>query len=252
MQEEPLYLWCAYPEDASTEAVVQWCAPKLSEDERDRWQTLRFGRLRREYLTTRALARTSLSKYRPVAPEAWRFHLNTYGKPSVYPDCGLRFNLSNSPGLVVCLIAQGAEVGVDAEPYERAAKIAELGPQVFSPDEINQLEALHSAERFDRALSVWTLKEAYIKARGEGLTLPLNKISFLFGDVDGIRLQLSPCISAEPRRTWRFCLLDHGNHRIALMAELANDPKLQLWEARPISAPPIRLPLAEQRWFQSS
>lgn len=252
MEEEPLYLWCAYPEDASNEAVAQWCVTLLSEDERARCQSFRFDRHRCEYLTTRTLVRTALSYYCSVAPQAWHFQLNTYGKPSVSPDCGLRFNLSNSPGLVVCLIAKGAEVGVDAEPYQRAEKIAELGAAIFSPQEINQLEALRGAERLDRALSLWTLKEAYIKARGKGLTLPLNGISFVFGDAEGIHLQLDRRIDDEPRQTWRFSLLDHASHRIALMTGLTDDPKLQLWEARPILAPATRLHLVDVPWYRSS
>lgn len=250
MQEQPLYLWCAYPEDASNEAVVQWRTTLLSEEEWTRSQTFRFDRHRREYLTTRALARIALSHYCSVAPEAWHFELNTYGKPSVSPNCGLRFNLSNCPGLVVCLIAQGAEVGVDAEPYERAGKIAELGATIFSPQEINQLAALRDAERLDRALSLWTLKEAYIKVRGKGLTLPLNKISFVFGG--GIHLQLDRRVDDEPRQSLRFSLLDHASHRIALMTELTVDPKLQLWETRPILAPALKVPVDDVHWYRFS
>jgi 4'-phosphopantetheinyl transferase len=250
MEEEPLDLWCAYPEDASTEAVTERCAILLSEDERAHCERFRFDRHRREYLTTRALVRSALSYYRPLAPKAWHFESNTHGKPSIHPDCGLRFNLSNSPGLVVCLISQGAEVGVDAEPYERAEKIAELGPEIFSPDEIAQLATLHSADKLDRALSLWTLKEAYIKAMGAGLTLPLNTISFLLGE-DRFRLERAPSISEEPPRHWRFCLLDHAGHRVAIMAATAAVPKLQLWEARPVFAPPAKLPTAQERWFSS-
>jgi 4'-phosphopantetheinyl transferase len=251
MDKKPLHLWYAHPEDL-TEAVTQACTPLLSEDERAQWQTFRFDRHRREYLTTRALVRTALSHYYPLAPEAWRFQTNPYGKPTVDPDCGLRFNLSNSPGLVVCLIAQGVEVGVDAEPIERAAKIAELAAEVFSPLELAQLEAFPGPEKLDRALSLWTLKEAYTKAGGVGLSLPLNKFSFLFGGVEGIRLELDPCLGNKDGRRWRFCLVEHAGHRIALMAERATVPELQVWEARPLLAPPTRLAAGGELWFPAS
>ena len=250
MDKKPLHLWYAHPEDV-TEAITQACTPLLSEDERAQWQTFRFDRHRREYLTTRALVRTALSHYHPLAPEAWRFQTNPHGKPTVDPDCGLRFNLSNSLGLVVCLVAQGAEVGVDAEPIEHAEKVAELAPEVFSPLELAQLEALRGPEKLDRALSLWTLKEAYVKARGVGLSLPLNKFSFLFGGVEGIRLELDPCLSTEPAR-WRFCLVEYAGHRIALMAERATVPELQVWEVRPLLAPPTRLAAGGERWFPTS
>ena len=252
MDKETLYLWCAHPDDVLSEEVAEACAPLLSEDERALWQNFRFDRHRREYLTTRVLVRTALSHYYPNAPEAWRFQTNAYGKPTVTPDCGLRFNLSNSPGLVVCLIAQGAEVGVDAEPFERAEKIAELATEVLSPLELAQLEALRGPEKLDRSLSLWTLKEAFIKARGVGLSLPLNKVSFLFGGVEGIRLELDSALDNEPGRLWRFCLVEHAGHRIALMVDRATVPHLQVWEARPLLAPPTWLAVGREPWFPAS
>jgi 4'-phosphopantetheinyl transferase len=193
-----------------------------------------------------------MSQYHPLAPEAWRFGLNAHGKPYVDPKCGLSFNLSNSPALVVCLIAQGTEVGVDIEPHENAEKIAQLAPEVFSSLELAQLGTLRGAERLDRALSLWTLKEAYIKARGLGLALSLNRFSFLFGGMEGIRLELDASVQNEPGQGWRFCLLDRAGHRIALMAGLTSDPALQQWEARPVLAPPTRLTFGGERWFPAA
>lgn len=251
MDKKPLHLWYAYPEDL-TEAATQACTRLLSEDERAQWQTFRFDRHRREYLTTRALVRIALSHYHPLAPEAWRFQKNPYGKPTLDPDCGLRFNLSNSPGLVVCLIAQGTEVGVDAEPIERKEKIAELASEVLSPLEVAQLQTLRGPEKADRVLSLWTLKEAYVKARGMGLSLPLNKFSFLFGGVEGIHRELDPSLGTEPGSRWQFCLVEHANHRIALMVHSATAPELQVWEARPLLASPMRLAAVGELWFPAS
>lgn len=250
--KERLYLWFAHPKDLLTEAVTQKCALLLSEDERARWQRFRLGGNRHEYLMTRALVRTALSQYHPLAPEAWRFQANEYGKPSTDHDCGLRFNLSNSLDLVACLISKGVEVGVDVEPYERAEQIAELAPKVFSPPELAQLAALSNRERLDRALSLWTLKEAYIKATGMGLSQSMNRYSFLFGGAEGIRLELDIGSCDEPWRNWRFCLLDYAGHRVALMAEIATAPELQRWKARPFLAPPTRLADCEVQWFSAS
>ena len=141
---------------------------------------------------------------------------------------------------------------MDAEHIEHAEKVAELAPEMFSPLELAQLEALRGPEKLDRALSVWTLKEAYVKARGMGLSLPLNKFSFLFGGVEGIRLELDPCLVTEPGSRWRFCLLEHAGHRIALMAERATVPELQVWEARPLLALPTRLAAGEELWFPAA
>lgn len=245
---EPLELWCAYPDDLLDASVAAACAALLTPDEKSRCERLRFEPGRREFLASRALVRTALSRHHPTPPEAWRFRANSHGKPETDPACGLSFNLSNAPGLVVCLIACGAQVGIDAEPYARAAEILPLAPDVFSPGEQAQLHALPAEARPDRALSLWTLKEAYIKARGLGLSLPLARFSFLFGGVPGIHLEIDPALGDTPGR-WRFRLLDYAGHRIALMAALPAAPALQLWESRLFAAPPRQLPLPPEPWF---
>ena len=153
MERETLHLWCAYPDDLMADEAAQACARLLSEDEDKRWCAFKFERHRREFLATRALQRTALSACHSIAPQDWRFEVNAHGKPAAKPECGLRFNLSNSLGLVVCLVSEGAEVGVDVEPYERAEKIAEVAPRFFSPLELEQLERLGGAERLDRVLT---------------------------------------------------------------------------------------------------
>jgi len=248
MNEQTLHLWCAYPDDLLDEEAAEACARLLSDEELARWQRYKFDQNRREYLATHALVRTALSSYRPLAPEAWRFKLNDYGKPAVEPDCEPRFNLSNSTGLVVCLIGEGAEVGVDVEPRARARSILEIGPRVFSPRERAQLEDLREDERPERALRLWTLKEAYIKARGMGLALPLNKFYFVFEGANDIRMEMDEDFEDEPER-WRFCLLEFTGHCIALMVEDKAAPELNVWEARPASAAPRRLDLAKAAWF---
>jgi 4'-phosphopantetheinyl transferase len=143
--------------------------------------------------------------------------------------------------------ATGIEVGVDVESSSRAEEIVSLASHVFSLAEQAQLEALSATDRPARALSLWTLKEAYIKARGMGLSLPLRKISFLFGGTEGIRLRVEAGIDDDPAR-WRFCLLNHMEHRIALVAEGAASG-LEVWESHPLLSTPRRLPDREERWF---
>lgn len=246
--KRPLCLWLAYPEDMLGGRVADDCAQMLSEEERARWKGLRFDEHRREYLTTRFLVRTALSHCHPLPAEAWKFQVNSYGKPAVHPDCGLRFNLSNSSGLVVCLIGNEGELGVDAEPCDRATKIAELGCEFLSTLELAQLEVLPDQDKLNRALTLWTLKEAYIKARGLGLSLPLKKFSFVFDESDGFRLETDPCLNDDPTR-WRFCLLNWAGYRIALAVEGKTDPHLQVWEARPSVAAPVRQPSGGEKWF---
>ncbi len=183
-----------------------------------------------------------------LPPHGAHFALNAHGKPAVEPDCGLQFNLSNSVGLVVCLIAEGAEVGVDVESRERADEILKLAPRVFSSNEQTQLHDLDEAEKLDRALSLWTLKESYIKARGMGLAIPLDKFSFVFGRAEEVTLEIDPSLKDDPAR-WRFGLLDRAGHRIAMMIETLASPGLEIYEIRPLLSPPKRVGESGVQWL---
>lgn len=232
-----LQLWCAFPDDLLDPAAAAACAALLNEGERARWQRFRPERSRREYLATHALARTALSHSRPIAPRDWRFVTNAYGKPAPAPECGLRFNLSNSVGLAVCLVVDAPiEVGVDVEDRSRAAEIADIEYKVFSAAELAQVDALPETEKPGRYLSLWTLKEAYIKARGMGMALPLREISFLFDSAGEVRLEAADGVDEDASR-WRFRRLDYAGHRIAMVWEGAAGRGLELREARPPSSP---------------
>lgn len=249
-----LHLWCAHADDLLSEDTAHDCAEVLSEEERGRWQRFRVEHSRREYLAAHALVRNALSHYRPVAPRDWRFAIHAHGKPAPEPECGLRFNLSHSTGLVVCLVADApvdigpVEVGIDVEARSRAPQIAEVARRVFSAAEREQLQALILEERLDRCLSLWTLKEAYIKARGLGMALPLERISFLFDRSGAARLQLGPAVDDDARQ-WRFCTLEHAQHRIAIAVESAAAGALSVWEARPPMATPVPIETGAVNWF---
>ena len=247
MEKKPLYLWCAYPDDLLDEGAAQACAVLLSEEERARVQRFKFERHRRESLASNALMRVALSHDRSNTPQTWQIKLSEYGKPRVEPKGALQFNLSNSVALVVCLVAEGGEVGVDLEPFERSEQILKLAPNAFSPAEQAQLESLTDTQKLDRAISLWTLKESYIKARGMGLSLPLDKFSFLF-DAEGIRLEIDPSLGDAPER-WQFCQVDYAGHRIAVMVDRAAAGELEMWEARPVLAPPMRKIIGKTQWF---
>ncbi len=259
-----LQLWLAWPGDLIEPAVEEACAAILDDGERARAARFCFDRHRREYLATHALARVALSHAHPVPPSTWSFAFNQYGKPYPNPECGLRFNQSNSVELAVCLVAipdvpldarpagqagtTAAEVGVDVESIARAGEIVPLAPRVFSSAERAQLDALPAAARPDRALSLWTLKEAYIKARGMGLSLPLHGISFLFDGSGQVRFEVELEVDADPAR-WRFCRLDHAGHRIALAVDAAAAGNVEIFAARPPLGAPERLAWGSPAWF---
>ena len=218
-----LQLWLAFPGDLAEPAVDEACAALLDDAERARAARFRFDRHRREYLATHALTRVALSHAHPLPPHAWSFSVNQNGKPSPIswggvPECGLRFNQSNSVELAVCLISRpaaqpgaaapdaGVDVGVDVESFARAEEIVPLAARVFSAAERTQLDALPAAARPDRALSLWTLKEAYIKARGLGLAMPLADFAFTLAGPQPPVIRFLRGANAQADQ-WRFAQL---------------------------------------------
>jgi 4'-phosphopantetheinyl transferase len=210
--------------------LLAWLHPT----ELERYHRFVFDRHRLEYLATRALVRRALCAYRPIAPAAWQFRTTAHGRPEIDPPCGLTFNLANHPTLVVCAIrpapelaveapARGPDLGVDVEPLTRGAEILAIADSVFAPDELAALRALPEPTQPDRAVALWTLKEAYIKARGLGLSLPLDGFAFAF-DHAHPHISFAPAITDTPER-WTFRTIDVLDHRIALAIE-ATDPTL--------------------------
>jgi 4'-phosphopantetheinyl transferase len=157
----------------------------LTDDEWARYQSFRFERHRHLYLLTRGVVRATLSRYADVAPGEWRFAVGSHGKPYVAlpAEAGrLSFNLSNTDGLVACAVAREVAVGVDVENVMRPGDPMSIAAQFFSPREVRDLSALPWSRQRERFFAYWTLKEAYIKARGLGLAIPLNQFSFLLDE----------------------------------------------------------------------
>ena len=177
----------------------------LTPEERARKQRYYFEKNRHEYLITRALVRSVLSRYAQVRPAAWAFSANQWGCPAIAsPEgTGLRFNLSNTRGLVCCLVARDRDVGVDVEDVERDGETVAIADRFFSPSEVEELRAQPEPRRRPRFFDYWTLKEAYIKARGMGLAIPLDHFSFELSPGRPIGIAFDPALEDDPA-SWQF------------------------------------------------
>jgi 4'-phosphopantetheinyl transferase len=163
---------------------------------------------------TRALVRSALSAYGTLPPREWRFRVNAHGRPEIEGDCELRFNAANAEELVVCAVTRGSDVGVDVEPHGRGASvILSVAPRVFSEEEIRAIGRADEERKPDVALSLWTLKEAYLKARGTGLTESLRDITF---SLKGQQVALIRDPNERDVASWQFRLLDVDLHRVAI------------------------------------
>lgn len=216
-------------DDVRNEGLLAIYSSLLSPEERIRHDRFRFERDRRRYLITRALIKWVLSQHAGMVPEAFTFSTNAWGKPEIREPYGLplRFNAAHTPGMVACVVALAHEVGVDVEDTTRPVETIDLATRFFSKPETEDLRALPMPFRHDRFFDYWTLKEAYVKGRGVGLSMPFDKFT----------IQLSrapfPTVVAEPDMddgvNWQLHLASPTpRHRLASAVCLGHGPALTL------------------------
>ncbi|HEX6096247.1 MAG TPA: 4'-phosphopantetheinyl transferase superfamily protein [Thermoanaerobaculia bacterium] len=177
----------------------------LSDEEKEREQRFYFARDRRRFLVTRALVRTVLSRYVPINPADWAFSTNEYGRPEIAnAEAGdLSFNLSHTHSLIVLAVSRGRAVGVDVENVRAREVSIDIADRFFAPQEVEALGTVPPQEQQDRFFEYWTFKESYIKARGMGLSLPLDKFSFHYAGDRDVALAIDPELGDEAAR-WQF------------------------------------------------
>lgn len=151
----------------------------LTFDERNRSARFRFERDRRRFVVAHGVLRDLLGRYLQTPPGEISFVYNAFGKPDLSPEYGsrLKFNLSHSAGLTLIAIAADSNVGVDLEYTQAQSDHPEIARRFFSATEVDHLNALPSHLYTEAFFSCWTKKEAYVKARGEGMAIPLNSFS---------------------------------------------------------------------------
>lgn len=201
-----VHVWYRTTGGADTLDARETDLSDLSSDERARCARFAFARDRRDFAAAHVLIRTHLSHYADVAPAAWTFDALPDGKPFIVCSSGeptLTFNLSHTHGFVACAIAGGGEVGIDVESFDRALDGREIAARYFSKAESDWLDACEARERAIRFIELWTLKEAYIKAIGRGLSHPLNAFGFAFEGKHHIRFSPPPDAEAS---AWTFTL----------------------------------------------
>jgi 4'-phosphopantetheinyl transferase len=222
LNDDEVHVWGVVPQAVDDAGLLRRYEDVLSADEQAQRRRLRLDRLRHDYLVAHTLVRVSLSRYADVSPEDWTFVRNRHGRPDIGGPRGappLRFNLSHTGGLVVCAVAMRRAVGVDVEDRSRPLRCMSVAERFFSSVEVDALHALPEAERHSAFFTFWTLKEAYIKARGLGLSMPLEKFSFALDGGEGPAISFAPGLDDDPRR-WRFALFrPTQRHVVALAAQ---------------------------------
>ena len=165
-----------------TPSQIQSFRHNLAADELARAERFHFEKDREHFIVARGVLRAILGRYLNRAPEGLSFCYSVHGKPALAGESGgdaIRFNVSHSHGIALYAVTRGREVGVDLERIRSNLAVAEIAERFFSRREAAMLRTLSTEAQCEAFFRFWTRKEACLKARGEGLSSPLDQIDVL-------------------------------------------------------------------------
>lgn len=216
----PQVVW--FPAAEASERVLAESSAWLDADERARAARFATVAAARDFVAGRWLLRTELARCTAIPPAAWHFELDDHGRPRPVPLEPTRvpvpsINLSHGGGLIAVASCAGGVIGVDVEDIGRALPSRRL-ERFLAREEYAGLERLDGRARHDRFWRTWTLKEAYLKARGTGIAGSLASFAIGFdvadrpcflrrdgADGDGVQWQLFECRPTETTRLGIAC-----------------------------------------------
>ena len=198
-----------------------------------RASSFRTPELRARFVAAHALVRTALSAYAPLGPEEWRFAQGPAGRPSIVnPPIDLHFSLSHAEDHAAVAVAVGQRLGLDLEELDSAADVLGVAGRYFTPAEQAMLRACSGMERPERFATLWTIKEAVLKARGAGLSAGLMTVEVQL-DTSGHLLRLS-----APDGPWSVASWSPTDGlRAALAIEAVPMPPVRSFRAVPLGTP---------------
>lgn len=214
--EAEVHLWRASL-DVSTAQLAQ-LTQVLSTDERDRANGFKFDQHRHAYIAARGILRHILSGYLQIDPGHLRFQYSDRGKPSLVSSnpLSLTFNLSHSHNLVLYAVTRHAPIGVDVECVRSLPNADKLAERFFSPQEATLIRSVAAPDQERVFFKLWTCKEAYLKAIGEGI-----------GGLDTVEISLGLPVSEpvlllpqapETVRDWSLQTVFLGDRYVAALA----------------------------------
>ncbi|MFT4173958.1 MAG: 4'-phosphopantetheinyl transferase superfamily protein [Rhodocyclaceae bacterium] len=213
---------CPYRDIADPDHIAALRA-LLSDAERAQALRFHFAEDRLRYMVTRALVRTVLSRYAPVAARDWVFSANAYGRPAIAnPGLAMRigdFNVSHTRGLIALAVSTRGALGIDLEDWQARPVSLDMARDFFARPEADALASTPPAHVQARFFEYWTLKESYIKARGLGLSIPLDRFAMQLGDAHGVRMAMTSPQDDDPARWWFGQFRPGPGYLLALCAE---------------------------------
>lgn len=215
-----VHVWCASLDLSASQ--VKSLQDSLARDELSRAGQYQFQKDRDHFIVARARLREILGRYLKTAPQELRFCYGPYGKPALVANIDkqtLHFNVSHSHGMALYAITREREIGIDLERVRPGLMDEKLAECCFSPQEVGQLHKLPENLQQKAFFTCWTRKEAYLKARGEGLHLELDSFDVSIAPGEPAALLRSSAGPEEISR-WSIYDLDVGpDFAAALMVE---------------------------------
>jgi 4'-phosphopantetheinyl transferase len=204
----------------------------LAPDELQRANRFRFYKGRLDFIVARGALRAILARYLRTDPRELRFAYGSHGKPELAGNFGepmLRFNLSHAHRLALFAISSGREVGIDVEWVRPEFAGEQIAESFFSRREVLALRSLPPEKQTEAFFNCWTRKEAYIKARGEGLSIPLDKFQVSLTPGEPAELLR---VEGDPKETARWIIseLMPGTGYVAALAVSGAGWKAHGWD----------------------
>ena len=212
-------------------ARLEALAPTLSADERERAGRFVFPEHRERFIAARGVLRALLGRYLNRPPEQLEFRYSERGKPALdrADQDALCFNLSHSRDLALYAVTRQRQVGIDVEWVRADIADEQIAERFFSPAEVQVLKAVPAASRPVAFFTCWTRKEAYLKARGEGITVPLDGFAVSLRPGEPAALLSCERDSGEVSR-WRLQELDPGAGYAAALCVEGRDWEHCCWQ----------------------
>jgi 4'-phosphopantetheinyl transferase len=179
---------------------------------------------RNRFIAGRAMLRDLIAGYLEQPPQSIRFAYNEWGKPAIAPgfaQLDLRFNLSHSGDLAMYAFAIARDVGVDIEMIRADAAGDRIAENYFSPAEVTMLRALPADRQVEAFFNCWTRKEAYVKARGAGLSIDLKSF-----DVSLAPGEEAKILRSDDRLQWSLASFNPAPDCVAAMVTEGPPPKI--------------------------
>jgi 4'-phosphopantetheinyl transferase len=227
---DEIHVWRAYLDFEP--ASLRRFEITLSTDEKARAERFHFPRDRNAFVATRGILRELLGRYAGRAPSELVFDYGERGKPSLRgaPSQPIQFNVSCSQGLALLAFAIGRSVGIDVELIRPSFAGVEIAERYFAQQEIEELRALPPSLLAEGFFHCWARKEAYVKARGEGLQIPLRSFRVSLTPGQPERLE-----SADCARWSLHSITPDANYVGALVVE-GKEPLIRYWDWNSVDA----------------